>query len=194
MESLDALGIKFQKKRDDPSFSAIYNRLTDELYSYGISLGYRDETCKDAIQDIFYRLYLNRYRLQHVDNIIAYLFRSFRNRLTDLTKKEQRQETIDSHREAFALEVTILDNLIELEVSNSLRKKVESMLSHLTASQREVVYLRYMTGLHHRKIAEIMGIQEESARKLLYRALEKMRKIVAVEECTTLFLLIMLSL
>lgn len=185
---------QISKGGDNLSFSAIYNRLTDELYSYGISLGYSDETCKDAIQDIFYRLYLNRYRLQHVDNIIAYLFRSFRNRLTDLTKREQRQQTIESHRKEFSLEVTILDDLIELEVSDNLRKKVESMLSHLTDNQREAVYLRYMTGLHHRKIAEIMGIREESARKLLYRALEKMRKMVSVDERAALFLLNMLSL
>jgi RNA polymerase sigma factor (sigma-70 family) len=194
MESLNVHWIRFQKKGDEPSFSIIYNRLADELYSYGVGLGYRDETCKDAIQDIFYRLYINRNRLQHVDNIIAYIYRSFRNRLTDLSRREQHQENIENHSENFALEVTILDDLIEMETSDILRKKIESILSKLTANQREVVYLRYMTGLHHKKIAEIMGIHEESARKLLHRALEKMRKSISGDENSRLILLILLSL
>ena len=78
--------------------------------------------------------------------------------------------------ETFSPEVTILDDLIDREVSENIRKKIENLLRQLNTNQREIVYLKYMSGLQHREIAGIMGIQEESARKLLYRAIEKLRK------------------
>jgi RNA polymerase sigma factor (sigma-70 family) len=68
------------------------------------------------------------------------------------------------------------------------------MLNRLTVSQREIVYLKYMAGLQHREIAEVLGINEESARKLLYRAMEKMRKFAAQENIPEKLLLCTLAL
>lgn len=59
-----------------------------------------------------------------------------------------------------------------------IKKKVTSLLSCLTENQQEVVYLKYMIGLQHKEIAEMLDIQEESARKILHRAMEKLRKSV----------------
>jgi len=76
-----------------------------------------------------------------------------------------------------------------------LKQKVESLLNSLTPNQREVVYLKYMIGLQHREIAEILGINEESTRKLLYRAMEKLRKYASAEDLSEkILLLILLSL
>ena len=176
MSSIEAYWEKYLLKGDEKSFSAIYNQMANDLYGYGLSFGYREEICKDALQDVFYRLFIQRDKLHHVENIIAYLFRSYRNRLADLTRMDRRTESIGILEETFSPEVTILDDLIDQEVSENIRQKIENLLRQLNANQREIVYLKYMSGLQHREIAGIMGIQEESARKLLYRAIEKMRK------------------
>jgi len=52
----------FLEKGDEASFSVIYDNLLDDLYSYGVSLGFQEETCKDGIQDIFYKLYISSRR------------------------------------------------------------------------------------------------------------------------------------
>ncbi len=166
----------------------------DDLYSYGISLGFNKELCKDAIQDTFYKLYITREKLQHVENITAYLFMTFKHRLFDLNKVERRGESIDSVTDSFTIHVTVLEEIIDLENSEIVKMKVTSMLNRLTVSQREIVYLKYMAGLQHREIAEVLGINEESARKLLYRAMEKMRKFAAQENIPEKLLLCTLAL
>jgi RNA polymerase sigma factor (sigma-70 family) len=88
----------------------------------------------------------------------------------------------------------MLDDMIDRENSELIRQKVESMLNSLTPNQREVVYLKYMTGLQHREIAEVLGIHEESARKLLYRAMEKLRKYASTEDLPEKLLLLILLL
>ena len=181
MDSVDIHWRKFLENGDERSFSIIYNHHVDDLFSYGISLGFQKEICKDALQDIFYKLYITKEKLHHVENITAYLFKTFKHRLIDLSLKNRSGENIESYSESFTTHVSILDDMIDMENSVLIRQKVESMLNSLTPNQREVVYLKYMTGLQHREIAEVLGINEESARKLLYRAMEKLRKYASEE-------------
>src|SRR5690554_1663898 len=99
MSLIDLQWSEFIEKGGEHSFSVIYNKRVDDLYSYGISLGFNKELCKDAIQDTFYKLYIMREKLRHVDNITAYLFMSFKHRIIDLKKTERRDENIDSFAE-----------------------------------------------------------------------------------------------
>lgn len=182
MVSIDLSWRSFVEEGDEPSFSIIYNNHVDDLYSYGISLGFQKEMCKDAIQDTFYKLYISRNNLQSIKNITAYIFKSFKHRLIDLSRKNIKEETLDSFTEFFTVQVTVLDNIIDSENAEILKKKVSSLLDGLTANQREVVYLKYMIGLEHKEIADILDIREESARKLLYRTMEKLRQQVSEED------------
>lgn len=176
MNSVDLNWKTFMEKRDEASFSIIYNNHVDNLYAYGISLGFQKEMCKDAIQDTFYKLYVCKNNLSHIDNIIAYIFKSFKHRLIDLSRKILKEEILESASESFTVNVTVLDDMIESEKADILKKKVSLLLDGLTDNQREVVYLKYMIGLEHKEIADVLDIREESARKLLYRTMEKLRQ------------------
>lgn len=185
----------FVEKGDHFSFSSIYNSYVDNLYSYGVSLGFRRDLCKDAIQDTFFKLYIHRVKLAHVKNATAYIFKSFKNRLIDLSQKKMNEESLVAVTESFTVDVTVLDHLINSEKAEMLKRKVSSLLEGLTANQREVVYLKYMIGLEHKEIASILNIQEESARKLLYRTMEKLRQQASdddLSEAMTLFSLILM--
>lgn len=170
------------EKGDEHSFSIIYNNHVDDLYSYGISLGFQKEMCKDAIQDTFYKIYISKNNLSHIKNITAYIFKSFKHRLIDLTRKNVKEETLESVTDSFTVKVTVLDNIIDSEKAEILKKKVSSLLEGLTSNQREVVYLKYMIGLGHKEIADVLEIREESARKLLYRTMEKLRQQVSEDD------------
>ena len=91
-------------------------------------------------------------------------------------------ESIEPLTETFAMQVTALDTMIDIENTRLLKDKVASLLESLTPNQREVVYLKYMIGLQHKEIGEILDIREESARKLLYRSMEKLREQVTQKD------------
>lgn len=182
MGTIDLSWRSFVERGDEPSFSIIYNNHVDDLYSYGVSLGFQKEMCKDAIQDTFYKLYISKNNLSHIKNITAYIFKSFKYRLIDLSRKNIKEEALDSITESFTVQVTVLDNIIDSEKTEFLKKKVTSLLNGLTDNQREIIYLKYMIGLSHREIADVMSIREESARKLLYRTMEKLREQVSEED------------
>ena len=165
----DKLWRKFLKYGDDHSFSILYNSHIDKLYSYGIHLGFQNETCKDAIQDVFFKLYASRENLTQVNNIAAYLFKSLKNRLIDIVRKDTKAQTVELIDQPFSIDITILDNIIDAENAALLK-------SNLTAQQREAVYLRYMHELSYDEISELLNINPESARKLMFRAMRSLRE------------------
>lgn len=59
MMNTDLIWKKFIDEKDDLSFSIVYDTYVEVLYAYGIHLGFRDELCKDTIQDVFYNIFIN---------------------------------------------------------------------------------------------------------------------------------------
>lgn len=172
----DLMWQKFINERDDTSFSLVYNTYVEALYAYGIHLGFRDELCKDAIQDVFYNIYVKKSELKKVKNPTAYLFKSCKYRLIELARKEAKIENIDSFDDSFTLDITVLENIIDAEESILLKNKVEKLLECLSGQQREAVYMKYMLGLGYDEISEILQINPDSVRKLMYRSMEKIRQ------------------
>lgn len=194
MDSLDSYWKSFKEKGEERYFSVIYNRLVDDLFFYGISMGFQKESCKDAIQDTFYKLYVSRERLQEVHNITSYIFKMFKNRLLYIKSQNREKETIEQHADTFSIQVTILDELINSEKKEFVKNKIEQMLNGLSEHQKEMVYLKYMIGLQHKEIGEILGIREDSARKQLHRIIKKLRNFSSEnnlpEELSLTFLLL----
>lgn len=169
----------FLSENNDHSFACIYNECVNGLYTYGIGLGFSSDECMDAVQDLFYKLYVTKNELRHVANIRSYLFRSLRNRLFDAQKRQSRQQTLETEDlSLFPVEVSVSERIEDEEERALLKQKVEKLLSLLTDRQREAVYLRYMQNLEYEDIAAILEMRPESVRKLVYRALEAIRENV----------------
>ena len=76
-------------KGDNNAFSSIYNKYVDELFAYGMGLGFERETLKDAIQDTFFKFYTNKKQLEGVTHLKYYLFRMLKNLLKILTDRQK---------------------------------------------------------------------------------------------------------
>lgn len=175
---------------NEDAFSSLYSLCVQQLYAYGVSLGFSSDTCLDAIQDVFYKLYIRKNELRHVTHLRVYLFRSLRNRLFDIHKKQKNMESLNTETTAFAIEVSVSEKIENEEERAMLKQKVDSLLQLLTDRQREAIYLRYMQNLEYDEIATMMEMNSESVRKLVYRALETIRKSVKNTPFSILTLLV----
>lgn len=66
--------------------------------------------------------------------------------------------------------------MIDKEESILLKNKVEKLLECLSGQQREALYMRYMLGLGYDEIGEILQINSDSVRKIIYRSIKKIRQ------------------
>ena len=175
----------------EEAFSAIYRLSIHGMLSYGQSLGCDRDTCQDAIHDIFYRIFLYRSRLSHVNNIDVYLLGSLRNSLINASRKPSRLRHEPTTEMPFVTSVTVLDEMISHEDQTHLQERVRLLLDSLTPRQREAVYLRYMHNMSYEEIGQLLQMNHASVRKLVYRAIDSMRKKTANANTPLLVLLLL---
>jgi len=175
---------------DDNAYTVIYHTYAKELYSYGKGLGFDHDILKDAIQDLFFKILCKRKVLAQVTNLKYYLFRALKNNLLNMARSHDFRHEELSNESSFPIAVTVLDHLIEDEERISLEKRIQDLLSCLTNRQKEAVYLRFINEMSYEEIAGLLNMTPPSAKNLISRAIEKMRK----ENVLSIFMSLVLSL
>ncbi|MDD4589985.1 MAG: sigma-70 family RNA polymerase sigma factor [Parabacteroides sp.] len=165
------------KEGDDHAFSFFYEFYINDLYAYGISLGGEKEVVKDAVQDIFLKIYFEKKDFSSVDHLKYFLLKSLKNRLYNVHKSKAVSTTtgISSDVHGFSITTTVLDRIIDEEDRTIIKEQIDDLLSKLTARQKEAIYLRFMQEMEYEEIAEIMEMTPHAARKLISRSLKRMR-------------------
>lgn len=159
----------------EASYACLYNKYVKDLFSYGMGLGFEREVIKDAIQDVFLKLLSNTKILKEVTNVKFYLLRSLKNRLLDIHKNKIIYNEIDAEGLEFSIKVSVLDDLIEKEDREILEHRIQNLLSNLTNRQREAISLRYMHEMEYEEIALLLEMTPKATRKLVSRAMERLR-------------------
>ena len=165
------------KEGDDDAYSFFYQYFINDLYAYGISLGGEKEVVKDAVQDIFLKIYFEEKDFASIDHLKYLLLKSLKNRLYNIYKSKAVSTTTDISEEilSFSITTTVLDRIIDEEDRSIIKQQIDDLLTKLTSRQKEAIYLRFMQELEYEEIAEIMDMTPHAARKLISRSLKRLR-------------------
>lgn len=163
---------------DRDALGSLFRLFFSELLAYGRKFIPSDDLVKDHIQNLFVRLWEKRSQLRAVGNVKVYLLISLKHDLLQSLKAEKPRKELDERMDAGWFEISVEDFMVEKEQEAELAQKVASCLAQLTARQREVIYLRFYHNFDFPNIAEIMDMNIQSVRNLLFRTLEKIRKEV----------------
>lgn len=159
------------------AFKEIYCRFYSLLYNYGSKLVRNKDLVKDCIQDIFIKMIQNYSSLSPTPNVKGYLIKALRNKLYDSLEKEKITDDISQYEETFITEELFSRLSFEDSESDSRARRLMKALSELSSHQQEIIYLYYVDELNHEQIAEVMGINYQSSKNLLFRSLSRLRKL-----------------
>mgnify|MGYP002533844966 FL=1 len=158
-------------------YKRLYEKYVGQMYSYGKALGVDDDALYDLIHDVFLHFFEHQNEIVDNDNVKYYLFRCLKNRMISEKRKEVTMEDIDESDDyLFSITVFGLDYIEEEEERKEIAEQIENMLCSLTGRQREAIYLRYMQELEYDEIAVLLNLTTKGTRKLIYRAIERMRE------------------
>lgn len=165
---------------DKKALGELFSRNFDSLYSYGYRIIPDSENVRDAIQEVFYKLWKYRANLDTPASVRAYLFISLRRELFNEKKARQRREQTDQKyiTEEFdpLLSYGKWDEILDLQEEQS--QELKKAIRELTPRQREVVYLKYFEGLSTTELSEILGIRAQSIYNLAFDAIENLRSFL----------------
>lgn len=170
------------RKGEKYALSHIYYLYVDSLFRYGKKFSSDDELVKDTIQDLFFDLIRTRSNLGNTDNIYFYLIKAFRRRLfraMSSLKNQKPSDATDIENYQANIVYSIEDDLIQKEQLSRKEEMIRNSLAELSPKQREILYYRFTCDFEYDQICEIMSIKYDSARKMVFRALNSLREHMA---------------
>ncbi len=162
---------------DQAAFSEIYEEFIDSLFAYGSKITRDRELVKDCIQDIFIDLHRLQPDLHHPEYIEFYLFKSLKNAILHKANENKRTNSLPIEETAnFDLKFSIEQVDFKLESDQLRLEKLKSILQTLDPQKRELLFLKFSTGLNYVEIGHILNLNPDTVKKQLYRTLDNLRK------------------
>lgn len=171
--SIENLWDKF-RNGDDDAFKKLYQTFSESLYQYGLKFYPDEELVKDCIQDLFIKIFQNRKSLSTTDNPRLYLFRALRNLMIDHLKTNKLLYKPEDEL-PFNTQYIVYPEEGESDDEIERSEKLKQVIENLHHRQKEAIYLRFQKEMSYDEISDTMGINYQSVRNLIYRALEKLR-------------------
>ncbi len=151
----------------------VLERYQRPLIQYAYRITGDLERARDIAQDTFLRLC--RQPVESIEGHVApWLYKVCRNRALDVLKKENRMISLSIVPTA-AWESSDPDPSVGLERREQLQQ-VARILDDLSENQREVVRLRFESGLSYREIGQVSGLSVSNVGFLLHTALKSIRE------------------
>ncbi len=166
--------VKRAQAGERDAFGLLYERHFDAVYRY---VSYRMGNVEDT-EDITTTVFLRAW--QTIGNytwrglpFLAWLYRIAHNLLVDF-RRAAKAQFVD-----IEAQVELADDapLPERKITKDLQlQDVLSAMDELDPLQQEVLTLRFMVGLSHSQVGEIISRSEGAVRVIQYRALKALRK------------------
>jgi len=158
------------------SYASLYDRYSTQVYNYCLRLTGSTEDAADATQDAFVNVLG---RLQDDDRPVldfaSYLFAAARNESYALMRRRSRTPPSEEAPERAAPEPD-LDTDPERDVLlRDSQDAVRQANATLAPRHREVLALRDVAGRSYGQIGQIMGVSENAAAQLIWRARGKLK-------------------
>ena len=161
---------------DQEALSHIYFHYYDFLFDYGRKHTSNKQMVEDAIQDIFISFIKARKRIGIVKNLNGYLIATFRRQLfLDLNKQRKTILTENLAEESFDYFRSTDEDISEIGDREQLYLTIKQCVSKLTNKQKEIMFLRFESGISYTEIAEILNISVDSCYKSIYRSINAIK-------------------
>ena len=162
---------------DQKALEKIYKSNYQALYNYGLRIHANPDLVKDTIQELFFSLIDRLSTLGNTDNIRFYLVAAFRRKMMITLKKKGNFLLTDSNQAFdFDFDVSAEELMINNEEKTTTRLKLRKIINNLPSRQKEAVFLKFYYGMTYEQITKIMGINYQSARSIIYKAVHVMKK------------------
>ena len=164
------------RKGDKEAFATLFRQHYETLFRFGAKFTTDTELLEDCIQELFLELWQAKSGTP-VLSVKAYLLKSLKYKLLKaFRKKGKTQPLADSGDIPFEWSHETM--LIQEQETAEKKRRVLDALGRLSNRQKEIIYLKYYQNLSYEEVSEIMNINYQVARNLLYQAIKSLKNMI----------------
>lgn len=160
----------------DPCFTLIYNRYSSKVYAKCISLLKDEALARDAMQEIFTKIFLNLSRFGQRSRFSTWVYSITYNYCIDFLRKRQK------HQALFSDELDNPPDLADDEVSDKVLlemevKTLKNVLNEIPAGDKAVLLMKYQDEMSIKEIASVLDKSESAVKMKIKRAKAKAQEV-----------------
>lgn len=151
------------------SFQEVFRKNHMKMFYTALNMVNDRHMAEDAVHEAFLRLAekYSEYKTYSEERMTSLCMVMTKQRMIDMLRKDKNVELkdINDYEEEFISDETVIESIILNEEKSSLRQRIDK----LTETSRNILELKYFSGLNNGEIAEILGIPTKQV-EVIYRA------------------------
>jgi RNA polymerase sigma-70 factor (ECF subfamily) len=165
------------RQGDIRQYETLFRSSYASLVKYAGTLIKDQDTAEEIVQDLFFRLWQNREKLNIESSLNGYLFRSVHNRC--LHHIEHRK-VVDRHAHEMTFESDLnTDDPAEALQYKELQARIAAILERLPERCGKIFCMNRFEGLKYSEIAEKLSVSVKTVEANMGKALKEFRKALA---------------
>ncbi len=166
------------QKQDHQAFTQLYEAYFDKIYRYVSFRVRNDMEAEDMTQQVFMKVLnsISSYKSQGVP-FSSWVYRIAHNLVVDFMRQQNKKATVDIEGLQLISPAEDTQSVLEKQADVAAVKEASRQL---TASQQEVLSLRFAGELSISECAKIMGKSEGAIKALQHSAVQALRKALVV--------------
>ena len=173
---------------EDASFEALFKSNFRRLFAYALTLLRDDSHAEEIVQNVFYKIWEKKGKIDIQTSVTAYLYRSVYNDCLNYLKHKK-------VRAAYSLHTSLAqknesDNATSKVQLRELNEKLDAALSELPEQCRTIFQMSRFEELKYQEIASRLGISVKTVENQMGKALRILRTKLADYLPVFIFILI----
>lgn len=169
---MDELLLQRVKKGDNNAFAILYDQYSEYALRVAAAVTKSDAFAADAVQETFIRIYNNADMFDTSKPFKPWFYRILINECNRIMKKKNGtiyiSDYIENEKELSGEDVHRFEEYEELY----------SAIGSLEDINRVPLILKYLNGFQEKEIADVLGLNVNTVKSRLFKAREKLKKIM----------------
>ena len=165
------------RQGDIKQFEALFRSSYASLVKYAKTLIKDHDTAEEIVQELFFRLWQNKEKIQIVSSLNGYLFRSVHNRCLHYI---EHLKVVERHEQEISFEHSSgAESPAEVLQYKELQAKIARTIEKLPERCGQIFCMNRFEGLKYSEIAEKLSVSVKTVEANMGKALKEFRKALA---------------
>lgn len=170
------IGISIHQADSAALFEQSFKENFKRLHAYACSILNDSDEAEEVVQNVFYKLWEKKEKLNEIDSIPAYLYRSVYNECMNHVKHQKVKDAHKEHSSYYDATSADAENNAELR---ELKERMHHAMQQLPEQCRTIFQMSRFEELKYREIADRLGLSVKTIENQMGKALKIMRKQLA---------------